>query len=69
MVHQALDYLRSWLHVRTKPASSVLPISLDNNLIHWKKHPSGYYKCNIDASLAKNLSAMGFGIIVHDDTR
>lgn len=64
VIHQALDYLYSWLEVRTRAPeiNQSSPSTICD--IEWRRPDPGYVKCNIDATLVQNKNGIGFGMIL-----
>lgn len=65
MIYAALEFHFSWLEARARTEGTSSSFA-SRQVISWKKPPPSFLKCNMDASLSKNLEATGLAFVIRN---
>ncbi|KAK6164302.1 hypothetical protein DH2020_001166 [Rehmannia glutinosa] len=67
LVHAAMCVLNDWCSVNATSWMGGESAEQNLQLNKWKRPPSMFFKCNVDASLNNGMNSTGVGMILRDD--
>ncbi|XP_075499853.1 uncharacterized protein LOC142538416 [Primulina tabacum] len=62
----AVDLLNNWIEARKSPRATHSQMNAPEEELTWKRPPTGFMKCNVDAAIFRETRLIGYAAVVRD---